>query len=74
VIVIRASWPDEQVVWTTVGDLAEDLKATGATTTVLVLVGPALAGPAHRSRLYSPGYAHKFRRRSAEGSTAGRPA
>lgn len=74
VIVIRASWPDQQLVWTTVGALADDLKATGATTTVLVLVGPALAGPANRSRLYSPGYAHKFRRRSASGSTAGRPA
>jgi precorrin-4/cobalt-precorrin-4 C11-methyltransferase len=74
VIVVRASWPDEQVVWTTVGDLADDLKQTGATTTVLVLVGPALAGPAHRSQLYSPAYAHKFRRRSAAGSTAGRPA
>ncbi len=73
-IVIRASWPDERVVITTVGRLAGDLAATGATTTVLVLVGPALAGPANRSHLYSPGFAHKFRRRSAPGSTAGRPA
>jgi precorrin-4/cobalt-precorrin-4 C11-methyltransferase len=74
VIVVRATWPDQQVVWTTIGDLALQVKATGATTTVLVLVGPALAGSANRSRLYSPGYAHKFRRRSAAGSTAGRPA
>jgi precorrin-4/cobalt-precorrin-4 C11-methyltransferase len=74
VIVVRATWPDQQVVWTTVGELAARVKATGATTTVLVLVGPALAGPANRSRLYSPDYAHKFRRRSAAGSTAGRPA
>jgi precorrin-4/cobalt-precorrin-4 C11-methyltransferase len=74
VIVVRATWPDQQVVWTTIGDLALQVKATGATTTVLVLVGPALAGSANRSRLYSPDYAHKFRRRSAAGSTAGRPA
>jgi precorrin-4/cobalt-precorrin-4 C11-methyltransferase len=75
-IVVRASWPDERVVRTTVGDLAADLKATGATTTVLVLVGPALggAGAAPRSHLYSPAYAHTFRRRSAPGTTAGRPA
>ena len=73
-IVVRASWPDEQVVLTTVGRLAEDLDATGARTTVLVLVGPALAGAAPRSHLYSPGYAHKFRRRSAPGTTVGRPA
>ena len=73
-IVVRASWPDEQVVTTTVGRLATDLAATGATTTVMVLVGPALAGAAPRSHLYSPSYAHMFRRRSASGSTEGRAA
>lgn len=73
-IVVRATWPDEQVVVTTVGHLATDLDATGARTTVLVLVGPALVGAAPRSHLYSPGYAHKFRRRSKPGTTTGRPA
>jgi len=73
-IVVRASWPDEQVVLTTVGDLARDLAATGVTTTVMVLVGPALQGRAQRSHLYSPGFAHRFRRRSQPGSTVGRPA
>ena len=76
VIVVRASWPDEAVVPTTVGRLAEDLSATGASTTVLVLVGPALAasGNGARSHLYSPGFAHRFRRRSLRGSTVGRAA
>ncbi len=73
-VVVRASWPDEQVVPTTVGRLAADVAATGARTTVLVLVGPALAGPAPRSHLYSPAFAHGFRRRSLPGTTAGRPA
>ncbi|MDP9388352.1 MAG: precorrin-4 C(11)-methyltransferase [Actinomycetota bacterium] len=73
-IVVRASWPDERVVATTVGSLAEDLRATGATTTVLVLVGEALASAGGRSHLYSPAFAHGFRRRSAPGSTVGRPA
>ena len=77
-IVVRASWPDERVVTTTVGGLAADLAALGTRTTVLVLVGPALgAGVAvggGRSHLYSPGFAHLFRRRSRPGSTAGRPA
>lgn len=73
-IVVRASWPDERVVPTTVGRLAADLAGTGATTTVLVLVGPALAGAAPRSHLYSPTYAHSFRRRSTVGSTRGRAA
>jgi precorrin-4/cobalt-precorrin-4 C11-methyltransferase len=73
-IVVRASWPDEQVVITTVGSVAADLAALGVKTTVLVLVGPALAGAGGRSHLYSPGFAHMFRRRSLPGTTAGRPA
>lgn len=73
-VVVRATWPDEQVVMTTVGELADQMAALGAKTTVLVLVGPALAGAGGRSHLYSPGFAHMFRRRSAPGTTAGRPA
>jgi precorrin-4/cobalt-precorrin-4 C11-methyltransferase len=77
-IVIRASWPDERVLRTTVGRLADDLRSSGATLTVLVLVGLALggegAGPVARSHLYSPSYAHTFRRRSTVGTTTGRPA
>ena len=76
-VVVRATWPDQQVVHTRVGRLAEDLAATGARTTALVLVGDALAsevGPVARSHLYSPSFAHKFRRRSLPGSTRGRPA
>jgi precorrin-4/cobalt-precorrin-4 C11-methyltransferase len=73
-VVVRASWPDEQVVTTTVGCLAADLDAIGATRTVLVLVGPALSGAAARSHLYAPQFAHMFRRRSRSESTVGRPA
>lgn len=74
-IVIRATWPDEEIVRTTVGNLAADLHATDARTTVLVLVGPALGDdPAARSHLYSPNFAHGRRRRSRPGTTTGRPA
>lgn len=64
-IASRVSWPDELVVPTTVGRLAEDLAALDRTTTVLVLVGDALAGAgtgdARRSHVYDPTYAHSFR-------------
>jgi precorrin-4/cobalt-precorrin-4 C11-methyltransferase len=74
-IVVRATWPDEQVVRTTVGRLADDLRDTGATMTVLVLVGDALAGgpAARRSHLYEPSHSTAYRLRSTPGSTAGRP-
>jgi len=63
-IVVRATWPDERVVRTSVADLKRDLAATKARTTVLVLVGDVLADRpvAARSHLYSPTYSHKFRR------------
>ena len=73
-IVHRATWPDEQVVRTRLGDLASDLVSLGATTTTLVLVGDFLALGGSRSHLYSPLFAHAFRKRSTPGSTAGRPA
>jgi len=74
-IVIRVTWPDERVIRTTVGNLAADLRATGTTLTVLVLVGDAL-GPgevARRSHLYAPAYSTTYRIRSRLGSTVGRP-
>jgi precorrin-4/cobalt-precorrin-4 C11-methyltransferase len=75
-VVVRASWPDEQIVMTTVGEVADTIVATGHTRTVLVLVGDVLApsgagGPA-RSHLYSPKFAHSFRKRSLPGTTSGR--
>jgi precorrin-4/cobalt-precorrin-4 C11-methyltransferase len=72
-VVVRATWPDEQVVLTTVGDLPEAVRSTGSRITVLVLVGRALAGAAPRCLLYDPAYAHGHRRRSAPGTTVGRP-
>jgi len=74
-IVVRATWPDEQVVPTTVGELAEALRSTGATMTALVLVGEALAhqDDERRSHLYAPTYTTAYRLRSNQGSTTGRP-
>lgn len=76
VIVAKASWPDEVVLWTTVGELPDALAGTGIRTVALVLVGDVLAArgdTVQRSRLYDPMYSHGCRRRSADGSTAGRP-
>jgi len=74
-IVIRATWPDERVIRTTVGELAAAMKSTGTTLTVLVLVGEAVGdGPvSKRSHLYSPAYTTAYRLRSKPGTTAGRP-
>ena len=74
-IVVRVSWPDEQIVVTTVGELASQLVALGHTLTVLVVVGDVLAdGPVPaRSNLYAPEFTTTYRLRSQEGTTSGRP-
>lgn len=74
-VAVRVSWPDETVIRTTVGELADAIRATGANRTVLVLVGEALGdGPVPaRSHLYSPAHGTSFRLPSRGGSTAGRP-
>jgi precorrin-4/cobalt-precorrin-4 C11-methyltransferase len=63
VLAFRVSWPDERIVRTTVGSLAESLLHLAETATVLVLVGPALAPitDPQRSHVYSSSYAHTFR-------------
>ena len=76
-VVVRATWPDQQVVRTTVGELAPAIRATGATMTVLVLVGDALREPVEppeqRSNLYDPAFTTAYRLRSDPGTTEGRP-
>jgi len=73
-VVVRVSWPDQQLVHTTVSGIAEAIRATGATRTVLVLVGDVLndAPVPARSHLYAPAHTTTFRLRSVPGSTRGR--
>ena len=60
----RASWPDEQIIRGTLGDIRGKVRAAKITRTALILVGPAL-GPAHatESRLYDPRHVHLLRPR-----------
>ncbi|MEM8922466.1 MAG: precorrin-4 C(11)-methyltransferase [Actinomycetota bacterium] len=73
-VIVRASWPDEQIVRTTVGELAATIRSTGATMTLLVLVGDVLTDEpvTARSHLYAPSFTTTYRRRSEQGTTSGR--
>jgi precorrin-4/cobalt-precorrin-4 C11-methyltransferase len=68
VIAYRVSWPDEIIRTSTVGTLVADLAALGRRTSVLILVGDALADEdvAVRSHVYSAAYSHSFRRAAPE--------
>lgn len=61
-VVARATWPNERVVWGTLGDIAGKLAADPIPRTALILVGRALAAEDFReSALYDTAYVRRFR-------------
>jgi precorrin-4/cobalt-precorrin-4 C11-methyltransferase len=61
-IVARASWPDQQIVRTSLKDLAEAVADAGIERTAVILVGEALGPGSFRdSALYDPTYDRRFR-------------
>lgn len=65
-VVYRASWPDQQIIRTTLANLKADV-TENITRTALILVGPALAGEGfEESCLYATEYDRRYRPQSAE--------
>ena len=61
-VVYRASWPDQQIIRGTLGDIIDKVRAAKLTRTALVLVGPALAAEDYPdSALYDPNHVHVLR-------------
>jgi precorrin-4/cobalt-precorrin-4 C11-methyltransferase len=55
-VIFHASWPDQQVIYGTVADIAQKAQAAGITKTALLIVGNAVKGTEsgyQRSHLYS---------------------
>lgn len=68
-IVYRATWPDQQIIHSTIARLVRDARQARIARQALIVVGWALAPHArqagdalHRSHLYQPAYTHLFRR------------
>lgn len=62
VVVVRASWPEEQVVRGTLADIAAKVAEAKIERTALILIGPALAAEEFReSALYDADYDRRFR-------------
>ncbi|HEV3121794.1 MAG TPA: precorrin-4 C(11)-methyltransferase, partial [Isosphaeraceae bacterium] len=63
VIAHRVSWPDQQILHTTVAEASRVAEDAQITRTALILVGPMLDETAGEpSRLYDPKYSHIFRK------------
>jgi len=61
-VVVRASQPDERILWGTLATIAAAVAIEPIERTALVLVGEALAASAFRdSALYDPDYRRRFR-------------
>lgn len=60
-IVYKATWPDEKVIRTTIGQMAADAKANHITKTALITVGDFLGSEYDRSKLYDPTFSTEFR-------------
>jgi precorrin-4/cobalt-precorrin-4 C11-methyltransferase len=72
-IVWRASWPDQQILRSSLGEVAAALPAN-MTRTALIVVGPVLAAEDFAdSQLYAIGYDRRFRPQSAESRWAAGP-
>ncbi len=62
VIVYRATWPDEQIIRTTLGEMRARVREAKITRTALVFVGRVFdQGDFRDSRLYAADYAHLLR-------------
>jgi precorrin-4 methylase len=62
IVASRVSRPDEQLITTSIGELAATVVRAGLTDTTMILVGPALAAAGgRRSHVYDPAYGTRFR-------------
>jgi len=57
----RLTWPDEQILRGELGNLAELVRQSGRTRTILLVVGEAIGARENRSKLYDPHFTHGFR-------------
>ena len=60
-IVYKATWPEEKVLYCTVGTLAKSAAEAGVRKTALILVGDFLQSGYERSKLYDPTFTTEFR-------------
>jgi precorrin-4 C11-methyltransferase len=60
-LLYRVSWPDENIITTTLAELSSAMRAARFTRTTLILVGEAVGGRKNRSQLYDQAHGHIFR-------------
>jgi precorrin-4/cobalt-precorrin-4 C11-methyltransferase len=65
-VMARVTWPDQQIISGTLGNICEKVEAATIERTAVILIGPALAARDFRdSALYDPDYRRRFREGAA---------
>lgn len=60
-IIYKATWEDEKIIYGTLKDIEKKVKEEGINKMAQILVGDFIEGEYERSKLYDPGFTHKFR-------------
>ncbi|HDF2343097.1 cobalt-precorrin-4 C(11)-methyltransferase [Morganella morganii] len=63
-VVYKATWPDCQVLRSTLAEITVAVREAKIRKTALILVGPFLGGEYHYSKLYDAGFSHEYRKAS----------
>lgn len=63
-VVYKASWEEEKIILGTLRDIGKKVKDEGISKSAQILVGDFIKGDYKRSKLYDPGFSHKYRRAS----------
>lgn len=65
-VVYKATWPDENIVHTTVGELPQVMSDNGINKTALIIVGYVLKSEYEKSKLYDKTFSTEFRKAVVE--------
>lgn len=65
-VVYKATWPDEKIVHTTVGELPQVMSDNGINKTALIIVGYVLKSEYEKSKLYDKTFSTEFRKAIVE--------
>lgn len=65
-VVAKASWADQKIIKSTLGEIAAEVKKAGIKKTALILVGDFLDSDYQKSKLYDQKFSHQFRKSQEE--------
>lgn len=65
-VVYKASWPDQEIIYGTLSDIAAKVKEAGIKKTALVTVGDFLGNEYELSKLYDKTFTHEYRQGISE--------